>query len=81
MPKQYREPDNCITPEDKNIALANLLLGQWNPIEIIQIKRQDDAQFKGWVATKKNGDLRTAVEPQGAPAQGPPNPRPNRPPR
>lgn len=78
MPKQYREPDNCITPEDKNIALANLLLGQWNPIEIIKIERRDDVQFKGWVATKKNGDLGTAVEPQDTPARGPVGPRPDR---
>jgi len=81
MPRQYREPDTCITPEDKNTALAQLLLGRWNPIEIVRIERRDEAQFNGWIATERNDDLAEDMAAADEPARGPVGPRPDRPPR
>ena len=56
MPTQHKEPDTHTTPEEKNSELAKLLLGRWNPIEIVNIERSDSDAFKGWTATEKESD-------------------------
>lgn len=39
------------TAENKNNALAALLEGPWNPLEIVKIERVEKETTRGWRAT------------------------------
>lgn len=50
-PKEIFSSDACETAEDKNNALAVLLEGAWNPLEIVKIERVEKGTTRGWRAT------------------------------
>ncbi len=51
LDKTTFERDDAVTPQDRNDALADLLLNEWNPLMIVSIRRIEIGTERGWEAT------------------------------